>query len=57
MGPLLTYYKYPEPVIKMIISMNMIERLNKKIRRIIKIIDFLPGKELPRKIIYLRVIE
>ncbi|MGC8996029.1 MAG: transposase [Thermoplasmata archaeon] len=51
MGPLLTYYKYSEPVIKIKISMNMIERLNKKIRRIIKIIDFLPGKELPRKII------
>ncbi|MGC9122462.1 MAG: transposase [Thermoplasmata archaeon] len=53
----MTYYKYPEPVIKMIISMNMIEHFYKKIRRIIKIIDFLPGKELPRKIIYLRVIE
>ena len=35
----------------------MIERLNKEIRRRIKIIDSLPGEESARKIIYLRIIE
>jgi|GEM_PF-2810420 len=54
---LLTYYKYPEPIRKVIRSTNVIERLNKEIRRRIKIIDSLPGEELARKIIYLRIIE
>jgi transposase-like protein len=54
---LLTYYKYPEPVRKVIRSTNMIERLNKEIRRRIKIIDSLSGEESARKIIYLRIIE
>ena len=61
---LLTYYKYPEPIRKVIRSTNMIERLNKEIRRrikiidsLIKIIDSLPGEESARKIIYLRIIE
>ena len=54
---LLTYYKYPEPIRKVIRSTNMIERLNKEIRRRIKIIDSLPGEESARKIIYLRIIE
>ncbi|MGC8585689.1 MAG: transposase [Thermoplasmata archaeon] len=36
-------------------STNMIERLNKKIRRRIKIIDSLPGEESARKSIYLRI--
>jgi len=35
----------------------MIERLNKEIRRRIKIIDSLPDEESARKIIYLRIIE
>ncbi|MGC9176466.1 MAG: IS256 family transposase, partial [Thermoplasmata archaeon] len=54
---LLTYYKYPESIRKVIRSTNMIERLNKEIRRRIKIIDSLPGEESARKIIYLRIIE
>ncbi|MGC9138552.1 MAG: transposase [Thermoplasmata archaeon] len=54
---LLTYYKYPEPVRKVIRSTNMIERLNKEIRRRIKIIDSLSGEESARKIIYLRILE
>ncbi|MGC8992948.1 MAG: hypothetical protein ACP5JE_05275 [Thermoplasmata archaeon] len=41
---------------KVIISKNRIERFNKEIRIIIKIIDFLPGKESPRKVIYLRTL-
>ena len=53
---LLTYYKHPEPIRKVIRSTNMIERLNKEIRRRIKIIDSLPGEESARKIIYLRKI-
>jgi putative transposase len=42
---LLKYYRYPEAVRKVIRSTNMIERLNKEIRRRIKIIDSLPGEE------------
>ncbi|MFP3257535.1 MAG: transposase [Candidatus Nanopusillus acidilobi] len=53
----LTYYKYTEQIRKVIRSTNMIERLNKEIRRRIKIIDSLPGEESARKIIYLRIIE
>jgi transposase-like protein len=54
---LLTYYKYPEPVRKVIRSTNMIERLNNEIRRKVKIIDSSPSEESARKIIYLRIIE
>ena len=57
MDLLLTYYKYPEPIRKVIRSTNMIGRLNKEIRRRIKIIDSLTGEESARKIIYLRIIE
>jgi putative transposase len=35
----------------------MIERLNREIRRRIKIMDSLPGEESARKITYLRIIE
>ncbi|MGC8565959.1 MAG: transposase [Thermoplasmata archaeon] len=42
---------------KVIRSTNMIERLNKEIRRRIKIIDSLPDEESARKIIYLRIME
>ncbi|MGC9123910.1 MAG: transposase [Thermoplasmata archaeon] len=54
---LLTYYRYLEPISKVIRSTNMIKRLNKEIRRRIKIIDSLPGEESARKIIYLMIIE
>jgi transposase-like protein len=57
LGLLLTYYRYPEPIRKVIRSTNMIEQLNKEIRRRIKIIDSLPGEESARKIIYLRIME
>ena len=42
LGSLLKYYKYPEPIRRSIYSTNLIERMNKEIRRRIKIIDFLP---------------
>jgi transposase-like protein len=54
---LLAYYRYPEQVRKVIRSTNMIERLNREIRRRIKIMDSLPGEESARNIIYLRIIE
>ena len=40
---------------KKICSTNLIERMNKEIRRRIKIIDSLPSEESAMKIIYLRV--
>ena len=54
---LLKYYDYPEPIRRSIHSTNLIERMNKEIRRRIKIIDSLPSEESAMKIIYLRVAE
>ena len=57
LGILLKYYDYPEPIRRSIHSSNLIERMNKEIRRRIKIIDFLPTEESAMKIIYFRVAE
>jgi putative transposase len=54
---LFTYFEYPQPIRKSIHSNNIIERMNKEIRRRIKIIDSLPTEESALKIIYLRVAE
>lgn len=54
---LLKYYDYPEPIRRSIHSTNLIERMNKEIRRRIKIIDSLPTEESAMKVIYLRVVE
>ncbi len=54
---LLKYYDYPESIRRSIHSTNLIERMNKEIRRRIKIIDSLPSEESAMKIIYLRVAE
>ena len=57
LGILLKYYDYPESIRRCIHSTNLIERMNKEIRRRIKIIDSLPSEESAMKIIYLRVAE
>ena len=57
LGILLKYYDYPESIRRSINSTNLIERMNKEIRRRIKIIDSLPSEESAIKIIYLRVAE
>ena len=54
---LFTYFQYPEPIRRSIHSNNIIERMNKEIRRRIKTIDSLPTEESAMKIIYLRVAE
>ena len=54
---LLKYYDYPESIRRSIHSTNLIERMNKEIRRRIKIIDSLPSEESAMKIIYLRLAE
>jgi Transposase and inactivated derivatives len=53
---LFTYFQYPEPIRRSIHS-NIIEIMNKEIRRRIKTIDSLPTEESAMKIIYLRVAE
>ena len=57
LGILLRYYDYPESIRRSIHSTNLIERMNKEIRRRIKIIDSLPSEESAMKIMYLRVAE
>ena len=57
LGILLKYHDYPESIRRSIHSTNLIERMNKEIRRRIKIIDSLPSEENAMKIIYLRVAE
>ena len=54
---LLKYYDYPESIRRSIHSTNLKERMNKEIRRRIKIIDSMPSEESAMKIIYLRSIE
>jgi putative transposase len=56
-GILLQHYDYPEPIRRSKRSTNLIERMNKGIRRRINIIDSLPSEESAMKIIYLRVAE
>ena len=54
---LLKYHDYPESIRRSIHSTNLIERMNKEIRRRIKIIDSMPPEESAMKIIYLRAAE
>lgn len=54
LGSILKYYKYAVPIRRSIHSTNIIERMNKEIRRRIKIIDSPPSEESAMKIIYLR---
>ncbi len=54
---LLRYHDYPESIRRSIHSTNLIERMNKEIRRRIKIIDSMPSEESAMKIIYLRAAE
>ena len=54
---LLKYYDYSESTRRSIHSTNLIERMNKEIRRRIKIIDSLPLEESAMNIIYLRSAE
>jgi transposase-like protein len=54
---LFKYYDYPESIRRSIHSTNLIERMNREIRRRIKIIDSLPSEESAMKIIYIRATE
>ena len=54
---LFTYFQYPKSIRRSIHSNNIIERMNKEIRRRIKVIDSIPTEESALKIIYLRVAE
>ncbi len=51
LGILLKYYDHPESIRRSIHSTNLIERMNKEIRRRIKIIDSLPSEDSAMKII------
>ncbi|CAC11835.1 transposase related protein [Thermoplasma acidophilum] len=55
LGVLLEYCKFPRSVKRSIHSTNIIERINKEIRRRIKIIDSLPSEENIMNITYLRL--
>ena len=57
LGYLFTYFQYPESIRRSLHSSNIIERMNKEIRRRMKVIDSLPGESAAMKIIYLRVAE
>ncbi len=57
LGSLLTYYSYPPEIRRSLHSSNIIERMNKEIRRRIKVIDSLPTENAALKIVYLRVAE
>ena len=57
LGVALKFYHYPESISRSIHTTNLIERMNKEMRRRIKIIDSLPSEESAMKIIYLRVAE
>jgi transposase-like protein len=56
-GVLLRYHDYPESIGRSIHSTNLMEVINREIRRRIRIIDSLPSEEGAMKIIYLRVAE
>ena len=55
LGYLFTYFQYPCSIRRSLHSSNIIERMNKEIRRRIKVIDTLPSESTAMKIIYLRV--
>lgn len=50
---LLTFYKYPQPIRKYIYTTNLIERLNKEIRKRLKTMNSLPNIEAVEKVVYL----
>ena len=54
---LFTYFQYPQAIRRSIHSNNIIERMNKEVRRRIKVIDSLPMEESALIIVYLRVAE
>ena len=54
---LFTYFSYPQSVRRSLHSNNIIERMNKEVRRRIKVIDSLPTEDSALKIVYLRVAE
>ncbi len=51
---LFTYFQFPQPIRRSIHSNNIIERMNKEIRRRMKIINSLPTEDSALKIVYLR---
>ena len=53
LGYLFTYFQYPESIRRSLHSSNIIERMNREIRRRIKVLDSLPGESVAMKIIYL----
>ena len=57
LGYLFTYFQYPESIRRSLHSSNIIERMNKEIRRRLKVIDSLPTESAAMKIIYLRIAE
>ena len=57
LGYLFTYFQYPESTRRSLHSSNIIERMNKEIRRRIKVKDALPSESATMKIIHLRVAE
>ena len=56
MNYLFTYFQYPQAIRRSIHS-NIVGRMNKEVRRRIKVIDSLPTEESALKIVYLRVAE
>ena len=53
----MTYFQYPDGIRRSLHSSDIIERMNKEIRRRIKVIDALPSESAAMKLIYLRVAE
>jgi putative transposase len=52
---LLTFFKYPKDVQPYLYTTNLIERLNREVRKRLKTMDSLPNIEAAEKIIYLNV--
>jgi putative transposase len=52
---LLTFFKYPKDVQQYFYTTNLIERLNREVRKRLKTMDSLPNIEAAEKIIYLNV--
>ncbi|WP_175987086.1 IS256 family transposase [Bacillus sp. Marseille-Q1617] len=52
---LLTFFKYPKDVQKYLYTTNLIERLNREVRKRLKTMDSLPNIEAAEKIIYMNV--
>ncbi len=53
---LLTFFKYPESIKRVIYTTNLIEMTVKEIRRIVKVIGALPSLDAAVKFVYLRVV-